>query len=1478
MADDLKSVIDQLRSARPTKLPADQEQQFQREYRALAAKLGIDQNPDDPRHFYDYRSAWKAGEMNVDSTKHFPSKYKLEGHPNLIINGIDTRTMQPSADESRTYSRDLLRSLGYDDATIESVAPAGASAATNDMDPSSLDTLTSRGEAEQLAGQRAAEGIALPEKVKALAAKFIVGHGDDHVGGIASINKHLDDLTTAVGEKAAERLKSGSTNLTMGMAMLDNFTKWSNQLKIDLFAPEEKKALLKLQYLPTEKLADPSLNKEFNTATDMALWALGQKVWGAANELAAIPPAMLGKALGSMHMGDAAAYLGDIAARDRAVAEKQDQIVEGQLPQMVAGMAPTVKYQDILESHFDPQQLDDIYAQMADPGNHGAAMAAAISGLGALADFYGDPAVLLSMIPGAALRNVPAAVRAVSAAKHAEIASEIARGTSRAEDAAAAVKAAEHVTAKAQAALDEAVAAGAPVTEKADRLLRAQRAQAREEHWAGQFQDPGTYEPIMLRPARRNPEYIPELTERQYPLSAGGRSTVRVKSFQELGDEAVAAEVRKKTLAEGADMPVEWKNANIPNGLKEQRLLLGPSDAEYAGDALNMLSRGAEIDDVTMSSGLAPEYYVLPDVQTSLVDMRKIKETNDFELARRIVGKSGEETPSASVLTKRLAAGERLPAGEPGRRPEGLTPAELLKRNEALTRDLLNKAKARGDKEGADLLRGQMRQLKRVRGTLDQVVKSHVYDNRWLPAPQESIMESPKRYNDWLGAAGNRVLRSLYPGGMMLHGWSSKLGQMLSMGREPMRYYMSYDPAAWERVRGGVMRYDRFTKAGYNLMMRELEGAGVLETRSDFNPVKHFSPQKIKDAANEGMFDLLNTRVKSDEHVALYTAASPEMRRAHDRIRAVLDHFADLQGISDTQRYLEGYVRHVFDAGVFKGGARPIEFIGLPANTEMFASHLMERTGGEGYKKDAVLALDMYVRAAYRKLIMEPVYEDIIKTGTELAAKHGNVAHISYANDLVNQLKGKPSFVGAKIDDMVGATWNSGKGVTVPFTDKKLVYQPGDIDRKALGIFSLVHSGLTTGPHYAILQLASGLTTTASRVGPFNTMRGLFQFATKEGQQLAKATGTYRPFVDFLEAPTVRKFTEMAQSKIKSPPLFISNQQAENWSRGITYHAAISMYMRKFGFSTLQEADAAGYLKRIMFEAARTSEEANHLYGPLGRSPWVTRLMGSTGSTAVQQLLSYIPKQSEELLGQVARNPGDILSYLSFSALLMRQAANVGVDMTGDIGLGYLPEGASDITSPAVDAALDNLRMLDALDRGDASEVEKYAKSTVRGLSTLVPGSQIVLSLGKAAQRLQEGAVRTAGGDKLYNMQMGQQPGSGLGGELTPTILLQRNIHETLTRRAIQANRQEDRRFAYNAQKVVDAYVDALESGDEEKAAKLNDELANVYMVRLQSTDPIMRAMEARSVSQTWRSLDGAGAIKDIYWENFKKHGVNIEP
>tara|TARA_R100000501_G_C2523617_1_gene49725 strand:+ start:92 stop:433 length:342 start_codon:yes stop_codon:yes gene_type:complete len=60
-------------------------------YSDIAGRSDLSPDPDDPRHYYDYRGAYEAG-VDLDERKHLPSKFKHDLHPNRFV--IDKKTLE----------------------------------------------------------------------------------------------------------------------------------------------------------------------------------------------------------------------------------------------------------------------------------------------------------------------------------------------------------------------------------------------------------------------------------------------------------------------------------------------------------------------------------------------------------------------------------------------------------------------------------------------------------------------------------------------------------------------------------------------------------------------------------------------------------------------------------------------------------------------------------------------------------------------------------------------------------------------------------------------------------------------------------------------------------------------------------------------------------------------------------------------------------------------------------------------------------------------------------------------------------------------------------------------------------------------------------------------------------------------------------------------------------------------------------------
>ena len=885
---------------------------------------------------------------------------------------------------------------------------------------------------------------------------------------------------------------------------------------------------------------------------------------------------------------------------------------------------------------------------------------------------------------------------------------------------------------------------------------------------------------------------------------------------------------------------------------------MGPDDAEQSGDVLNMMVRtgGIGVDDMAVTSQ-ALELKTTPDSKLSLIDWRAIDQANaTVKAERQFLSTSGARQLELGNSTQRTVARQ----------------IDIIKRNLGLARE-------NGNKAAIKVYNKELSEAKVFAKVLKDKGLSKAskkYDDIWLPPAQKGIMQDPARYNKWLAVAGDRAMRSLYPGGLGLNQLAdTRAGQIFAPLREPQRFFDQYSPGSWDRIRSSYLRYHRESRAFYDDVVEQGLDAGLLIPKTGkFDPSKDFSPFTIDKVKNELLFDLLDTHVGTPEFAEFAKFADPKLMKMHDHIRKVMDHASDLQGLSDTPKHLLGYMRHVFDRSQFAGGARPLEYIGLPAQAEVFASHLLTRTGNQVHSRDAMLVLDLYGRAMNRKLIIEPMYDDIIRTGSEMMKKHNNPMFQTYANDFVAQLRGTPSSWGLRIDETIGGALNS-KGVTM--------WTPGALDRALIGLSGAMWAGALPGnPRYPLMQIATGIATTSSRFGLFRTSKALWQMGTKEGQAINKEIGTYDQFLSIFETQFGRKWSEFMTKRayLITPVGPISIAQTEEFIRGTTALAAVDMHMTKLGIATWAEARELGLANRIAFEALRSSEEVNHMFGALGRAPWAGRTISNGAAVSATQFLSFIPKQTEELVSQFNRDPGLIAKYLGISGWMSRIAAQeMGIDITNYVGLGYLPEGGDELTSPTFDVFLRSLDFL--YEATPAGTKQGRADATVKlldGLDGMIPMIVAFEAAGKASERVLTGKHITRRGDLARTLEFGEfkegnrsadafargidpaQTGEvsslpGVGGDLLPSVLGLQSIRDNLFRRGQQAARRENERFLADMFRTVRDFANAIDEGNIAAADELEKTLLNDFGQVLISDGAMERAIEAKEIAYTIRML-----------------------
>jgi hypothetical protein len=83
---------------------------FSKWYLDIAERSNLSPNPDDPRHYYDYRAAYEAG-ADLDERKHLPSEFKHDLHPNRFVIGKDLEIYDSKYEKKADLEDMILQSF-----------------------------------------------------------------------------------------------------------------------------------------------------------------------------------------------------------------------------------------------------------------------------------------------------------------------------------------------------------------------------------------------------------------------------------------------------------------------------------------------------------------------------------------------------------------------------------------------------------------------------------------------------------------------------------------------------------------------------------------------------------------------------------------------------------------------------------------------------------------------------------------------------------------------------------------------------------------------------------------------------------------------------------------------------------------------------------------------------------------------------------------------------------------------------------------------------------------------------------------------------------------------------------------------------------------------------------------------------------------------------------------------------------------------
>lgn len=1055
-------------------------------------------------------------------------------------------------------------------------------------------------------------------------------------------------------------------------------------------------------------------------------------------------------------------------------------------------------------------EMDQFYSLMNE-NNAGRVGMGMVATLQATGDIYADPLFLFADVGPAVVRG---ARRALPAAARAKAARAVAATTGKLLDTQEAV-----VSAKAHYENAFNAARADPTVHNKARLLQAEKLHLEAERdLARASREYGPHEQVTFDiegMATRKPEavkldtYVP-FQDEVWPLSP----TRGVP----------AAQRKKDTLAQLSAKKNELLNGRRPSTLTrdEKRKLRGWRDAE------KRVRKGDDIPDVIM----VDDHVLRTRTHKEILEDRQLERWNalrevadegaakyrytmdsispEHALQRALIGPSTPEQAGdgLALLAKGATVNDfKIHAGTvPGYFHETSIPSFGTTADGLLDVKAINKKLAKAGK-------------KKVKAPKE----AEKFDDSWLPVEQRPLTV-PKPAN-WQERFADRLATGLYP-----HTWRMPVSSVVrfatSFLREPQYMVEIMDPGGYRIIKNASIQAEKETQRFMYVAQDAMERFGAI-SKSE--------PSKLRKVLLSGQGDITSVNAKRSAEmyrlldVAEDTEDFAKLLRQGEytddqldavlTLRKVLDHAADKQGLSGPRR-IKGYVNHVIDADQFSRGARPPEMMNMSGSSHVFLAHLLDRKGTTlPVPEDIVGAMDVYMRGMSRKLYMEPAFEQLSRRTKDIVKDTGNSWYLNYSNWYIDNMKGRPSVLG----DMVDRNWQAfSHSIGRP-------YKPNTSTRTLAGVYSMVYGSLLAGSiKYPFMALSTALNTTPAKYGMFRTAKGLFNWATPEGQLLSKAAGIDKAWSQVFDGSAWQSITD-AFSKFRGPTL-MSVHQTESALRGTTFLAAIDEHLNKLGFENLNDAMKAGYGNKIVQDATIDTEQVCHLFGTGSRPPWMNRLSksGAIGST---QFLSFMPKQTEAINAVFKDNPGNLMRYIMLAGWINGMAADdMGLDITDYTGFGYLPKGPRDVTSPGTDFLLDFLNFTSLAGRLAAGEpVRKdFAIATDKlasDLPLLLPFANLHTQIANTAERYTTGEKYSSGGRHMRTLNLDKGGTPQEPDELIAVFTQLQSVKDTMHQDAIEQYHRDTDEQKFESFTMMQEMVHAIKSDNWDIAEDRYDKL-----------------------------------------------------
>ena len=458
---------------------------------------------------------------------------------------------------------------------------------------------------------------------------------------------------------------------------------------------------------------------------------------------------------------------------------------------------------------------------------------------------------------------------------------------------------------------------------------------------------------------------------------------------------------------------------------------------------------------------------------------------------------------------------------------------------------------------------------------------------------------------------------------------------------------------------------------------------------------------------------------------------SGEELKVADEMKVHLEQWADKLGLPKDAR-VSDYITHIFDGDPKNTtDATLASILDTKPTSKITNPFLKKRSGKEGYKQDAFLAMEAYMKKSTRKLHMDPalgVLADASKNVDDKTAR--------YLIKLNHSIAMKPDKIEQFLNDAVSSI--PGLGDQTQGATKAMRAWRNTVYRATLG--------LNVGS--AMRNLTQG-TNTFAELGTRDTVAGYsklirtFGDAAKNGES-AWDELNHMGILDDAVHMQDREVTTLKNTLQKADKgLWAMFDTAERINRGAAYFGAKAKAMRKLNMS---EEEAQNYARDIV---GKTQFRFNDVETPLALRSQVAKTLG--------QFQSFNIKQAEFLggtaKGALKGDKHEIAKALRWAAANIAMASTVG----GLLGIKWtdaIPDFGAfrGVRSPLLTTAGNIKQVVTGKNQyGQETDRGKLTKDALKSQSTLVvPGGTQIKKSIEGVKAVSEGKSKTEAGKTRF--------------------------------------------------------------------------------------------------------------------------------